>query len=1128
MNDAEHDGFTSLLDGGGAMGRLVASMDWSRTPLGAISTWPDSLLTPVNLALASNFPISLIFGEGRVQIYNDGYWPICGDKHPTSMGQDFKECWAPAWPVIGEAFESAAAGQAAFLVNQRIFIDRHGYLEETFFTFSFSPIRDRNGLIVGLFHPVTELTLQSLAERRLALVQSIADQSGNTQDIEDAMQVVVNVLRENSFDLPFAALYKLNPDGSSARLVASCNDEAGQLPEHFEVADDATAGWPLGLATRRGEAQIVSDGWLARSGLGVGCYPEACDKALVMPVGFLASGHPLGVLVAGVSPRRRLDTTYRQFYDMLADTVGNSLTNAQAYQAEKDRYAALEELNKAKTTFFSNISHEFRTPLTLMLGPLDDLLTRQNLSADVRDSLTLMQTNSLRLLKLVNALLDFSRIEAGRMQLRYQLTDLSALSSGLASNFGSICEQGGLELMVDCGTGIEAYVDRDMWSKIILNLLSNAFKFTLAGHIEVRLVQENDQLVLQVADTGVGVPEDELPMLFKRFHRVAGASGRNFEGSGIGLSLVKELAVLHGGDVRVESRYGQGTTFTVTLPCGHDHLPDEQLDLAPLESGVRADAYVTEALGWLGIADLGAGDEPAGVDDKTLGGRILVVDDNADMRRYITRSLSANFDVITADNGQMAMDIAFANPPDLVVSDVMMPRVDGFELLRALRADERTKAIPFILLSARAGGEARVEGIEAGADDYLVKPFDVRELNARVNTQLHMAALRRETESTLRENDQRKDSFLATLGHELRNPLAAIVSALELIRVTDDPSRLKGFVDMLQRQVAMLDRLIGDLLDVPRITHGKMQLRRERIEIGEVLQASLEEIEAKARQSQVEIHAQALNWPGIVDADRLRLVQVFTNLLGNAVKFTPAGGRVDIRRIDRDGRIGVSVRDNGRGIDPADLGRVFEMFEQLDAGENHDGLGIGLAIIKGLVELHGGTVEAHSEGRGQGAEFRVWLPGTEVEPESAVSETDAQSPSAAPRNAILLADDNIDACSCLKEMLGFLGQDVRAVYDGQAAWNLAQEMRPQIVILDLLMPQLDGFEVARRIRATDWGQQVMLVALSGLGQDQDRRASADAGFDLHLQKPVGIEQLRVLLESQPESGRQRRPSPDRA
>jgi PAS domain S-box-containing protein len=426
---------------------------------------------------------------------------------------------------------------------------------------------------------------------------------------------------------------------------------------------------------------------------------------------------------------------------------------------QKRSEEALAELDRAKTAFFSNVSHEFRTPLTLMLGPLEELLAHERLEPEDRERLVTVRRNGLRLLKLVNTLLDFSRMEAGRAQASYQPTDLAAFTKEIASAFDSAMKNARLRFSVEClPIADPVYVDRDMWEKIVLNLLSNAYKFTFEGEVALTLKSVDGAVELQIRDTGVGIPEEHRERVFERFHRIESTQARTYEGTGIGLALVQELVKLHGGSVRVESSVGAGSKFTVTIPSGTGHLPAERIQAAQTfaSTTIRAEAYVEELKQWLGIESGLAVDAATLPKQATLapsleppppGKRELIVlaDDNADMRDYLTRLLSERYEVHAVGDGLQALEVTRKLRPVLALADVMMPQLDGFGLLRAIREDPSLASTPVILVSARAGEESRVEGLEADADDYLIKPFAARELLARVAVHVKMSNLRRET-----------------------------------------------------------------------------------------------------------------------------------------------------------------------------------------------------------------------------------------------------------------------------------------------------------------------------------------------------------------------------------------------
>ncbi len=426
-----------------------------------------------------------------------------------------------------------------------------------------------------------------------------------------------------------------------------------------------------------------------------------------------------------------------------------------------------------------------------MLGPIEDALAEAGgLPAEQRGRLEIAHLSALRLLKLVNSLLDFSRIEASLTQARFEPTDLAELTAGLASNFRSACERAGLDLVVDCPPlGAPVHVDRAMWEKIVLNLLSNAFKFTLAGGITVALREAGAEVELVVRDTGVGIPASELPRVFERFHRVEGQRGRTHEGSGIGLALVDELVRLHGGRIGVGSMPERGTEFRVAIPFGTAHLPPGRIQGARglASTAVRASAYTEEALRWLPDQAAQQPEESGrnGTDMAPVEGRprIVLADDNADMRAYVARVLErSGYEVEAVEDGEAALAAARrGTPPDLVLTDVMMPGVDCFAVLRGLRADPAMEGLPVILLSARAGEEARVQGLEAGADDYLVKPFSARELRARVDGAVGLARQRRE--AAARERDLRAEVATQRGRAALRESERRLAFALEAGRL---------------------------------------------------------------------------------------------------------------------------------------------------------------------------------------------------------------------------------------------------------------------------------------------------------------------------------------------------------
>jgi PAS domain S-box-containing protein len=750
------------------MRALMRGLDWKATRLGPPQAWSPALKMMVRFLLANRFPLLLWWGPDFCQLYNDAYRPILGTKHPQFLGQPVGECWSEIWhilePLIRTPFNG---GPATWMEDILLEINRYGFVEETHFTIAYSPVPDESapGGIGGVLATVHEISEKVVGERRTMALRDLSAGVLEQRTAEEACARAAEILANYPRDIPFGLLYLLDADGNAAHLAGTSGAQAGEAISPLVISMNPTEPdvWPLAKVIETGQIEVVED--LGRRLIAVppGPWSAPPERAAVVPIRSNIAHQLAGFLIAGLSPRLRYDDSYRGFLDLTASQIAAAVANARVYEEERKRAEALAEIDRAKTAFFTNISHEFRTPLTLLLGPIEEILGKShtNLGQDERAQLEVAHRNGIRLLKLVNTLLEFCRIEAGRIRANYEATDLSALTTDLASMFRSVIERAGLYLSIEC-TRLEepVYVDREMWEKIVLNLISNAFKFTFEGGIRVRLDDKGDRVELAMTDTGTGIPESELPRLFERFHRIEGARGRSIEGSGIGLALVQELVKIHGGKLAVESRVGQGSTFRVSIPKGKAHLPQGAIQSVPNRPSAahRLNRYVAEALEWLpnppeyatGFAavngllsstETALGDPPDVVAEAAT---ILLADDNTDMRNYLRKLLEQHYRVIAVSNGVEALQVAEKRCPDLILTDVMMPKLDGFALLRAIRENPRTRTTPVIVLSARAGEEARVEGLQAGADDYLAKPFAARELLARIESNLKMDKLRKD------------------------------------------------------------------------------------------------------------------------------------------------------------------------------------------------------------------------------------------------------------------------------------------------------------------------------------------------------------------------------------------------
>ena len=1259
--------YESIIPGGGEMGALIRDYDWSSTPIGAIESWSPSLRTTVSNLLGSRFPMFIWWGKGEyINIYNDAYIPILGVRHPDGLGQSADEVWADVWDAVRLQVESVFVEGKSFGDEASLFIvERNGYPEEAYFTFSYSSVFEADGSVGGAFCTLTEETYRVVSDRRIQTLRKLAEAILQTKTVRDAVTQAIDSLSNNSQDITFALLYLLDETKTKAQLIASTRLEGGTAvnPREIELEHNADDLWLLQTVLESGKIKLVQLDELKYGQLPSGAWSEPSKLAAVLPIDS-SEQTASGCLIVGINPFRPFNDDYQGFLNLVAGQIATAIANARAYEAEKQRAEALAEIDRAKTEFFSNVSHEFRTPLSLMLSPLEDALAdpHEPLPPSQQQRIELVQRNGIRLLKLVNTLLDFSRIEAGRIQAQYQPTDLATLTAELASVFRSAIKRAGLEFVVDCPTLPEAvYVDRDLWEKIVFNLISNAFKFTLSGSIAVRLRWQKTEVELSVKDTGIGIPPAELPNLFKRFHRVQGSRGRSFEGSGIGLSFVKELVELHQGSIKVFSILDKGSRFTVTVPTGSTHLPSDRILDNPTEldlNSENANSYLKQALGWLQNPVTPLIEREFTVEQPTpnlrkSSARILLVDDNQDMRDYLARLLDSCYEVETVADSMAALNAVQNNPPDLILSDVMMPGMDGFELLRSLREQPQTQEIPIILLSARAGEESRIEGLEAGADDYLIKPFSARELLARIEATLKLAELRR-TARTLRQqtetaeanlqnvlsslrdgfltldrdwcytyiNDRQleiiskkreevigknvwhifpdivdtefydraeqvmlsriplqfeyyyptwerwfenriypvpngiailcaeiterkqiegereqllvreknarskaeelnrlKDEFLAIVSHELRTPLNPIIGWSELLAAGRlNSEQTAQAIDIVRRNAKLQAQLIEDLLDVSRILRGKIKLDLVSINLAAVIKAAISTVELTADAKSIELITDLDPDLGSVLGDFRRLQQIIWNLLSNAIKFTPEGGRVTVKLRKVEQNASIEVADTGEGIEPEFLPYVFDRFRQQDSAStrNFGGLGLGLAIVRHLTELHRGSISVSSPGEGQGATFTLLLP---LEPIANTTPFEAEpsdntvEPKQLAGIRVLAVDDEIDSLDLLASILSQQGSEVTTVTSAKAAMSALTQSNFDLLISDISMPEVNGYELIRQIRNLESPlADIPAIALTAYASEGDRQRSIDVGYQKHIGKPINISELLTIIE----------------
>jgi signal transduction histidine kinase len=1161
-----------------SMGTLIRSTDWSHSTLGALDEWPRSLQTVLRITLDSRFAIWIGWGPDLTFLYNDAYRDMTlGKKHPWALGQPAREVWAEAWKDLGPRVnEVVQYGKATYDEHLLLLLERSGYAEETYHTFSYSPLPDDKGDIGGLLCIVVENTERYLAERRLKVLRDVAARVAEARTSEDLFNTIAECVGAKKYDVPFSLIYLTEPyNENEARLV--CQTGIGPAhpaaPATIDVSRSA-GPWPVANALWKAETVEINDLAERFHDLPTGSWDIPPRCVIAVPIAQQGQSQPAGVMIIGANPYRPLDDAYKGFINLLAGQVASALADVRAYQAEKRRAEALAEIDRAKTAFFSNTSHELRTPLTLMLGPLEDILAR-DAEADStivrRDEVGLIHRNGLRLLKLVNTLLDFSQIEGGRLRANYEAVNLSTFTAEIASAFCPAMEKAGLKYVIDCVPLPEpAYVDSEMWEKIVLNLISNAFKYTIKGEVTVTVSVSADGKTAQlsVRDTGTGIPAQELPRLFERFHRIEGQVGRTFEGTGIGLALVQELVRLHEGSIRVTSVEGEGSTFTVTIPLGTkaaslDRAADSTR-VAPVRP--RAQAFLDETLRWLPgepesreereSDDLVQTDFPGSALDSPVRQEravVLVVDDNSDMRDYIRRLLSSRYDIELAADGLAALESARRRRPDLILTDVMMPRLDGFGLLRELRSDPELRDAPVVLLSARASEEASIEGLEAGADDYLTKPFSTRELVARVTANLDLSRRRRQVQEELRRVNESLEQRIAAeiaermkteeafrqaqkmeaigqltggIAHDFNNLLQVIVGNLHVLQqrvstgkfAPSDVERLTGgAIRGAQRAAILTQRLLAfsrrqpldpKPIEVNRLVTSMSELLRrtlgERIVIETVLSGGL--------------------WDILADSNELE--NALINLAVNSRDAMLEGGRLTIETANaeteevnaaseeevRDSQyVMIAVTDTGFGM-PADVvAKAFEPF--FTTKETGHGTGLGLSQVYGFVKQSGGHIKIFSE-PGKGTTVKIFMPRFVAFKREKTSEAPKPPlPVGTKDKVILVVEDDEDVRANSVMMLRELGYKVFEARDGASALRAIEKItRVDLLFTDLGLPgEINGRQLADRLSHQRPGSKVLFTSGYARG-DILHQGRLDTKVEL-ISKPFTFDQLATKIQT---------------
>jgi signal transduction histidine kinase len=785
---------------------------------------------------------------------------------------------------------------------------------------------------------------------------------------------------------------------------------------------------------------------------------------------------------------------------------------------------AAESANRAKSYFLANVSHELRTPLALILGPIRAWLAGTPAGAPGRCDLETVERNAQALLKHVTDLLDVAMLDTGRMELDRSRVDLAGLVRRTVSLFEVVVRERAITLTVDAPDALTVSADSAKIERVVLNLLSNAVKFVPdGGRIRVDLRLAGRGVALTVDDSGPGVPPAMRESIFERFRRGQDADGRRFGGTGLGLAIAKELVERHGGRIEVGDGVDGGARFRVTLPLGPE-ASDARQALRPVE------AAALDAVARQTVAELAPRTAPvAAIRGREGQPLVLVVEDHPDMSRFLVDALVGSYRVATAFDGRTGLAQALVLRPDVVLTDVMLPEMGGEALVRALRSHPELEGMPIVVMTAKADEELRLGFLRDGVQDYLTKPVAAEELRVRVGNVVMMKRARDVLQGALssRTRDvgaladelaaahRAKDEFLAVLSHELRAPLTPILNWSFLLREGElDPATAARAMEAIERNAKVQARIVEDLLEVSRAITGKLRLALRVTALGPILRAAVESVRSAAEAKGVAIDV-ATAEPDLVSGDPARLQQVFWNLLSNAIKFTPRGGRVDVRLVRVDDTLRVVVHDDGAGIEPHLLPRLFERFWQADSSTTRaqGGLGLGLAVVRHLTEQHGGSVRAESEGEDRGATFTVTLPA--LSSAAAVAVAPAPRPSDLRGVSVLVVDDDPDTCETVRAILVHAGADVRTCLSVDEALAAVDASVPDVLVSDIGMPGEDGYALIRKIRArrSEDGGRLVAVALTAYGQQADRTKALSAGFQVHVGKPIEPAQLIDVVAS---------------
>jgi len=1031
-----------FLAGGGEVGARLRRTDWGATPLGPAESWPPTLRTVVGLMLASNQPMYVAWGPSRSFLYNDHYAPFLGDKHPAALGRDLL---AEVWPEIREQLEplveATRAGEPVQVPRMQLRLDRHGYLEDTHFSFFFAPIREESGAVGGLFGCCNDITQQVLSERQLA--QSLARHRGVLTNMDEAF-----VLMDRDFRL-------LEVNGEATRLLQ-----------------------------RGREALIGQDHWTL--------FPGSHDSELGrMYRRVLATGHAASMEIAHE-----------------VGEVAPHCYEVHAFPAEEGIAVLFRDITRQRHDAEQAALAAERVQLALDAGAIVGTwvwsIPDDRVSGDERFArLFGLDAGQCRHgLSLEAVMASIHPGDRGRVQI--------AINAAMARGGGYRCEY-----RVRTQAGEYAWVEAIGRVELDADGQPSRFPGVLRDHSDRRRAERE---------------RDQATTLLRNF--VEAVPGVVYAKDLEGRLIIGNRGVAELLGVPPESYVGRTDRELLADPDQAEAVMRN--DRRIMDSGIAEQveeeirlADGTPAWWWSHKAPMLDGGEVVGV----IGASIDITD-----RKRIEQSLR-----LSEQRSALALDVAQLGTWSLEVHSRELtmdartlqivggdPQRGGFtldDLARRVHPDDwpGVDAALDAAMAPEGSGRLSQEFRLVLADGRVVwtmcrgqASFETRDgqrvATSMIGTVFDVTERRRMIES-LEQGDRRKDEFLAMLAHELRNPLAPIGTAAQLLRMAPGDQAMVGkSADIISRQVAHMTQMVDDLLDVSRVTRGLVQIEQAPVDMREVIAAALEQVDPFLQARRHRLLTDPLGVEAIVMGDRHRLVQVVSNLLHNAAKYTPAGGIISLSVSAIGDTAEVRVADNGVGMDAALVPHVFDLFTQGERtpDRSQGGLGIGLALVRSIVQLHGGHVTASSAGSGQGSKFVVVLPRATAPAGPAQSVSGVEHDARA--SNILLVDDNLDAATTLATVLRVLGHTVTTATDGHEALARAAEGSDwDAFILDIGMPDMTGHELAHRLRQLIGVHPARFIALSGYGQANDEAMSRQAGFDHHMVKPADVGELHALL-----------------